>query len=58
MSDPNEYPGEHRRESQKRRVLSPTQARQGVTPHITRYVLGWGMFLVVCAFALVYLLQK
>lgn len=37
-------------------VLSPTQARQGVMPHVTRYVLMWGLALTVGAFALVYLL--
>jgi len=35
-------------------ILTPTQARQGVTPHVTRYVLSWGLALVALAFILVY----
>jgi len=36
-------------------VISTTQARQGVTGHNVRYVLGAGLVGVVCAFAVVYL---
>lgn len=35
-------------------VLAATEARQGVTPHATRYVLGWGLLPIVVAFTLVY----
>lgn len=34
---------------------TPTQARQGVTPGIVRYVLGISLTLCVIAFAVVYL---
>ena len=39
-------------------TLTTTQARQGVTPHVTRYVLSWGLALVTLAFILVYLFQR
>jgi len=34
--------------------LTPTEARQGVTPQATRYVLSCGLTLVILAFSLVY----
>jgi len=37
--------------------LSTTQARQGITPHVTRDVLVWGLVLAVLAFALIYYFQ-
>ena len=33
--------------------ISTTEARGGSTPHMTRYILGWGLFLVVVAFVIV-----
>lgn len=39
-------------------TLSTTQARQGITPHVTRYMLSWGLGLVIVAFALIYFLQR
>ncbi|MFP5330125.1 MAG: hypothetical protein ACLGHC_08335 [Alphaproteobacteria bacterium] len=33
-----------------------TEARAGVTPHVTRYVLTFGLGLVVVIFALLFLL--
>ncbi len=30
--------------------ISKTDARAGSTPHVTRYVLGWGLALVVAIF--------
>jgi hypothetical protein len=33
-----------------REHLTTTEARTGVTPHVTRYVLGWGLGLVVLIF--------
>ena len=30
--------------------LTTEEARAGATPHMTRYILGWGLFLVVIAF--------
>ncbi len=32
--------------------LTTTEAREGVTPHMTRYVLGWGLGLVVVIFVI------
>ena len=36
--------------------LTTTEARAGSTPHMTRYVLGIGLALVVVLFALILLL--
>ena len=36
--------------------LSTTEARAGATPHVTRYVLGVGLVLVVVIFAVILLL--
>jgi hypothetical protein len=36
------------------RELTPTTARQGATPHVTRYVLGYSLALVILALAIVY----
>jgi len=33
--------------------ISTTDARAGSTPRMTRYVLGWGLILVIVAFAIV-----
>jgi len=33
--------------------VSTDRARAGTTPHMTRYVLGFGLVLVVIAFALI-----
>ena len=30
--------------------ISTTDARAGSTPHMTRYILGWGLFLVIVIF--------
>ena len=35
--------------------ITTTEARAGTTPRMTRYVLGWGLGLVVVAFALILL---
>jgi hypothetical protein len=35
--------------------ITTTEARAGSTPHMTRYVLGVGLALVVVAFAIIYL---
>ena len=35
--------------------LTTTEARAGYTPHMTRYVLGVGLALVVVVFVLIYL---
>ena len=36
--------------------VTTTEARAGYTPHMTRYVLGVGLALVVVLFALIYVL--
>ena len=33
--------------------LSTEEARAGATPHMTRYILGWGLALVIIVFAVV-----
>jgi hypothetical protein len=38
--------------------ITTTEARAGTTPRMTRYVLGWGLVLVVVAFVLVYFLAR
>lgn len=37
--------------------ISTTDARAGTTPHMTRYVLGFGLALVVIIFMLILLLR-
>ena len=37
--------------------LDKTEARAGVTPHMTRYVLGFGLLMVVVVFALLLLVK-
>ena len=36
-------------------TLTTTEARAGATPHMTRYVLGISLVLVVLLFAIIYL---
>jgi len=36
--------------------ISTTDARAGSTPHMTRYILGWGLALVIVAFVILMLL--
>ena len=33
--------------------LNTEQARAGATPHMTRYILGFGLALVIIAFAVI-----
>ena len=35
--------------------VTTTEARAGATPHVTRYVLGIGLLLVIVVFALILL---
>jgi hypothetical protein len=39
-------------------TLTPTEARQGITPHVTRYALGWGLALITLAFIAIYFIQR
>jgi hypothetical protein len=41
-------------QNEQRPVLPVTQARQGVTGHNVRYVLGFGLLAVIVAFAVVW----
>jgi hypothetical protein len=41
-------------EEERTQHLTTTEARDGVTPHITRYVLGWGLGLVVVIFVVLF----
>jgi hypothetical protein len=43
--------------SEQRPVLSKTEARQGVTGHNVRYVLGFGLAAVIIAFAVIYFIS-
>ena len=36
--------------------ISTTRARAGTTPHVTRYVLGWGLGLVIVIFLVLLLI--
>ena len=36
-------------------VVTKTEARQGITPHVTRYVLTYGLGGVIVLFVLIYL---
>jgi hypothetical protein len=44
-----------RRQTQPKEVVSTTEARQGVTGHNVRYVLGFGLFGAIVAFVIIYL---
>jgi hypothetical protein len=41
--------------TERRPVVSKTEARQGVTGHNVRYVLGFGLAAVIIAFAAIYI---
>lgn len=43
-----------RQAPENRQVVSKVQARQGVTGHNVRYVLGFGLAAIVIAFVAVY----
>jgi hypothetical protein len=38
--------------------ISTTDARAGSTPHMTRYILGWGLGLVIIAFIVIVLIWQ
>jgi hypothetical protein len=44
--------------SDNREHISTTDARAGSTPHMTRYILVFGLLLVIAAFIAVVLLWK
>jgi hypothetical protein len=38
--------------------LTTTEARAGATPHMTRYVLGFGLALVIVLFILIWIFAR
>jgi Flp pilus assembly protein TadB len=44
--------------SDQREHISTTDARAGSTPHMTRYILIFGLILVIAAFIAIVLLWK
>ena len=44
--------------SDNREHISTTDARAGSTPHMTRYILAFGLILVIAAFVAIVLLWK
>ncbi|HYI49100.1 MAG TPA: hypothetical protein VEX35_11625 [Allosphingosinicella sp.] len=44
--------------SDQREHISTTDARAGSTPHMTRYILIFGLILVIAAFVAIVLLWK
>ena len=38
--------------------ISTNRARAGSTPHMTRYILAWGLVLVIVAFTAVLLIWR
>jgi hypothetical protein len=44
--------------SDQREHISTTDARAGSTPHMTRYILVFGLLLVIAAFVAIVLLWK
>ena len=38
--------------------ISTTDARAGSTPHMTRYILGFGLVLVIAAFVAIVLIWR
>jgi hypothetical protein len=56
MSYSQDRPASEQRESKERIVVSTQHARQGVTGHNVRYVLGIGIAAVIVAFVVLYAL--
>ena len=44
--------------SDQREHISTTEARAGSTPHMTRYILIFGLILVIAAFVAIVLLWR
>ena len=58
MSSPQDRTvfGQRHLQDEQRSVVSTQQARQGVTGHNVRYVLGVGIAAVIVAFAVLYVI--
>jgi hypothetical protein len=51
-------PGQDDKMSDNREHITTTDARAGSTPHMTRYILAFGLILVIAAFVAIVLLWK
>ncbi len=56
MSSPQDRPVSEQHQSEQRTVVPTQQARQGVTGHNVRYVLGISIAAVIFAFAVLYVI--
>jgi hypothetical protein len=54
MSSTQDRPVSEQHQSEQRTVVPTQQARQGVTGHNVRYVLGIGIAAVIVAFVVLY----
>jgi hypothetical protein len=54
MSSSQDRPVSEQQQSGQRTVVSTQQARQGVTGHYVRYVLGIGIAAAIVAFVVLY----
>jgi hypothetical protein len=50
--------GSHENMVEEPEHISKTEARQGTTPHMTRYILGWGLGLVIVIFLIILLIWQ
>jgi Flp pilus assembly protein TadB len=59
VADRNEWnPSQDQTMSDHREHISTNDARAGSTPHMTRYILAFGLLLVIAAFIAIVLLWK
>ena len=56
MNSHQDHPKSEQHQSEERTVVPTQQARQGVTGHNVRYVLGISMAAVIVAFAVLYVI--
>jgi hypothetical protein len=56
MNAPLDRPVSEQHQSEQRTVVPTQEARQGVTGHNVRYVLGISMAAVIVAFAVLYVI--
>ena len=56
MTSHQDRPVSEQHQSEQRTVVPTQQARQGVTGHNVRYVLGISMAAVIVAFAVLYII--
>ncbi len=51
-------PGDSMDDDNEEKHIGTTDARAGSTPHMTRYILGWGLALVILAFVVVLFISR